>query len=49
MAIMANPDNNSEVVAVAFSLALDLCNLLQDKPSGVFATVLNPFRLVSIS
>ncbi len=30
---IANPDNNSDVVAVAFSLALLMCNRLQDSPS----------------
>lgn len=30
---IANPESNSEVVAVAFNLALLMCNLLHDKPS----------------
>lgn len=30
---MANPDNNSDVVAVALSFALLMCNLLHVKPS----------------
>lgn len=35
MAIMAKPDKSSDVVAVAFSFALDMCSLLHDNPSGV--------------
>lgn len=35
MATMAKPESSSEVVAVAFNLALDMWSLLHDKPSGV--------------
>lgn len=40
MATMAKPDSSSEVVAVALSLALDICNLRQERPSGVGVGVL---------
>lgn len=31
---IAKPLNNSDVVAVAFNLALLMCNLLHERPSG---------------
>lgn len=37
---MAKPDSSSEVVAVALSLARDICNLRQERPSGVGVGVL---------
>lgn len=49
IAIIANPESSSEVVAVAFSLARDLCSRLQDRPSGVLDSDLRPFLLVSMS
>lgn len=33
MITIANPDNNSDVVAVAFNFALLICNLLHVSPS----------------
>lgn len=49
IAIMANPDSSSEVVAVALSFALDLCNRRHDSPSGVLEITLVPFLPVSTS
>lgn len=46
---MAKPDNNSDVVAVAFNLALDMCNLLQERPSGEVVETLRRFILSSSS
>ena len=34
MAIIAKPDSSSDVVAVAFSFALDMWSRRQDRPSG---------------
>jgi hypothetical protein len=45
---IANPDRSSEVVAVALSFALLMCNLRHDKPSGVMAlssSILEPSPL----
>lgn len=39
MATIAKPDSNSDVVAVAFSLARDMCNLRHESPSGVVSPV----------